>query len=424
MQALAFPPGFLWGTATSSHQVEGGCDNNDWWDWEQQPGRIAGGGRSGAACGWWEGRAEDDLARAAAVGLNAQRLSLEWSRLEPAPGQFDAAAFERYRGLLAHCSSLGLTPLVTLNHFTLPRWLAAAGGWLDSATPARFARFSAECARRLGDLAPLWATLNEPFTLAYQAYFRGDWPPGRLSIPRIQRAVRHLWLGHAAAYAAFRAERPDCRVGLVHILPRFRPARPSSRADRLAAGLQQWVSAESWLRPLRDGVLPLPWAVPPQTIPGVAGAADFLGVNYYGAYAVRFDPRAPALGRWEDVGNIRLGNQDWGAPDPDGLRHTLRQAAGLGIPLYVTENGICDSTDARRPAYLEDHLRALHTAIAEGLDVRGYFHWSLVDNFEWGEGWEARFGLIGLDPRTQERTPRPSLTLYGEIARANALPPG
>ena len=177
MAPRRFPSGFLWGTATAAHQVEGGNINNQWWDWEQQPGRIYNGDCSGDACGWWRD-AEPDLDRAAALGQNAHRLSIEWSRIEPRDGVFDDAALARYRELLEALRQRGLEPMVTLHHFTNPRWLEECGAWLHPDTPRRFARFVARAVAALGDLCQLWCTINEPIVYAAQSYLRGGWPPG------------------------------------------------------------------------------------------------------------------------------------------------------------------------------------------------------------------------------------------------------
>ncbi|MCZ7568135.1 MAG: family 1 glycosylhydrolase [Ardenticatenaceae bacterium] len=420
-ETLHFPDGFLWGTATAAHQVEGGNINNDWWAWEQTPGHIVDGSRSGAACSWWRGRAEEDLSLAAASGHNSHRLSVEWSRLEPTPGRYDDAAFERYRQILQHMRALGMTPMVTLHHFTLPLWQSTRGGWLDDEIAARFRAYAAECARRLGDLVTLWCTINEPLNLLYFGYFGKRWPPGGGQPLQWPRVAANLFRVHAAAYAAIHAVQPEAEVGLVHIMQAIDPASPRSPLDRFAAWLQDFLSIESWLRPMRTGRLVLPWGLFTREVPGLAGAADFYGVNYYGAYRVRFDPTMPLLGRWVEEGTISSGTDNWGACDPAGLRRAILRAAALGQPVYVTENGIFDPTDARRQRYLVHNLAAAHEAIAAGADLRGYYHWTLVDNFEWAEGWTTPFGLIELNPATQARRPRRSFELYGAIATANAI---
>lgn len=425
MSSACFPAGFLWGTATSSHQVEGRNQNSDWWAWEQGPGRIRDGARAGDAAGWWAGMAEKDLALAARLGQNAHRMSLEWSRLEPAPDRWDEAAFDRYEAILHAARKHGMTMMVTLNHFTLPRWAAAEGAWLWRELPDRFARLAARCAARLGLQVDLWVTINEPNVLAFAAYADGRWPPGGRSLRGSLTAMANQLRGHAAAYAAIHDEVRDARVGLVLNMPLFEPARPNSVLDRLAAGVQDWAFSGVLLEALRTGRLLPPVGAGAFRVDGLQGACDFLGLNYYGRLAVRFDPASPTpLGRHVQEPTIRTADTDWGQPCPRGLTAQLVRLRQLGIPLYVTENGIYDNTDALRPRFLVDHVRAVADAMARGADVRGYFHWSLVDNFEWTEGWSTRFGLVALDPRTGVRTPRPSAEVYAAICRANGVPDG
>jgi len=398
-----FPEGFLWGSATSSHQVEGGNQGNDWWAWEAAPGHIHDGTRSGDACDWWRGRAEEDLSLAAEYGQNAHRLGLEWSRLEPEPGRFDEAAFDRYRAILAHAHKLGLRSLVTLYHFSLPTWAAAQGWTAPSLAPA-FARFAEACAQRLSPLVDLWATINEPLVLAFMAYFGRQWPPGLGSTLAFARAVRQLLRGHVAARAAVHRVQPDAQVGIVLNLPAFDAANPRDPRDRAVCKLQETVFNEAFLRALD-------------------GRYDFLGLNYYGRYQVAFDLSLVGrmFGRHVQTPTVSTPNTDWGQISPEGLTRQLLRVQRLGRPIYVTENGVYDNHDRVRPGYLRDHVRAVHDAIRAGADVRGYFHWSLVDNFEWAEGWAAHFGLFAVDRATQTRTPKDSARIYAEICRANAI---
>ncbi len=210
-----FPPGFLWGTASSSHQHEGQNTNNQWWAWEQQPGRIWHGDVSGDACGWWN-ELEPDLDRAAGLGLNAHRLSLEWSRIEPRDGVFDESAIRRYREMLEALRRRRLTPMVTLHHFTNPLWLEARGAWLDPRTPERFARYVAYAVGKLGDLCQLWCTGNEPTVYAGMGYLEGLWPPGATSLLLTRKILEALLRGHAAAATAIHQAGPAHRVGIVH----------------------------------------------------------------------------------------------------------------------------------------------------------------------------------------------------------------
>ncbi len=397
---MVFPDGFLLGCATSAHQVEGGNASNDWWEWEGRAGKIHDGSRSGEACGWWGGRAEEDLGLAAEYGQNAHRLGVEWSRLEPAPGRFDGAAFDRYAHLLAHLRRLGMSSMVTLHHFTLPRWTGDSG-FVDARLAPAFGAFAGECARRLGSLVDRWVTINEPMVLGFMAYLGRSWPPGCGSPAAFARAARTLRQAHLAAFESVHRVQPGAEVGIVLNMPGFAPARPADLRDRAAAALQELLFNRAFLASL-------------------GGRYDFLGLNYYGRYDVRFSLRAAGtvFGQHVQRPTVATANNDWGQIDPDGLRRRLLALAYLGRPLYVTENGVFDNEDTVRPAFLRDHVSAVHAARRAGADVRGYFHWSLVDNFEWAEGWSTRFGLFAVDPRTQARTPRSSARVYRDICRA------
>ena len=416
----AFPAGFLWGTSTSAHQVEGGNENNDWSEWEKQPGRIRDGTTSAEACRWWNGSAEEDLATAASLGQNAHRLSIEWSRLEPEPGRWDDAAFARYLRLLAEMRRLGISAMVTLHLVTLPRWVAARGGWLARDIVSLFARYAEECIRRLGGSVDHWVTINEPASVAGAAYVSRYWPPALGSVRAGLRALGAMLEAHAAAYGAMKRVHPAASVGIVLSTPRFEPARTGSRMDTLICAAQDWVFIGSLLRALRTGTL-LPPLSGPARPPGLRRSLDFLGANYYGQYAVRFDPllHERLFGRHVQEPTVRAGECDWGQISPDGLTRQLVRLSAMEVPLYVTENGIHDAADAIRPAFLTDHVAAVHEALRRGADVRGYFHWSLLDNFEWAEGWQPRFGLIEVDPVTQKRTLRPSAHLYARICGSN-----
>ncbi len=420
---LRFPDGFLWGSATASHQVEGGNTESDWAAWEQQPGRIVDGAKAGAAAMWWAGRAEEDLSRAAELGHNAHRMSLEWSRLEPSPGVYDLTAFARYRAILAHARKLGLTTSVTVNHFTLPKWASAMGSWRERGLVERFASFAAQSVRELDDVVDMWATINEPNVLALLGYAYARWPPGEHRNRAFVQALANLLRAHALGYRAMKAERADASVGLVLSMPYFAPLRPT-RADRGATRGQDWIFNGALLSTLQHGRLPPPLSLTGTPIEQMVGAYDWIGLNYYGCYKVKFDATKPhrAFGTHVDDGNIKTATSDWGAPHPAGLTAQLVRLSALGVPLFVTENGIFDDDDRIRPRYLVDHVRAVYDAIAKGVDVRGYFHWSLIDNFEWAEGWSTRFGLLGLDVATQARTVKRSAEIYARICESNGIP--
>lgn len=423
MNGLMFPAGFLWGTATSSHQVEGGNQNNDWWEWEHQPRHISDASRSGAACAWWDGKAEEDLAQAAQMGQNAHRLSLEWSRLEPLPGVYDKTAFARYRRLLEHLLRLKMVPMVTIYHFSLPLWAAKMGSWVNPELIGHFRRFAGECARQLGDLVPLWCTINEPSVLAYLAYSGNMWPPGNGKILQGFTVLRHLLLAHAAAYHAIRQVDSKAKVGIVLNMPWLEPARPRSLLDNTVAKGQDWLLSGVILHALASGWLLPPLVFVPRQDNSLRYTYDFLGLNYYGRFAVRFNHKDVALmfGSHVQEPSVRTESSDWGQIAPQGIYHQLMRLNKLGAPLYVTENGIYDKDDAQRPGYLLGHLAAVHRAISDGADVRGYFHWSLIDNFEWAQGWTTPFGLMQVNPHTQERQWKQSGRLYGQICQANGI---
>jgi beta-glucosidase len=418
---LSAPRDFLWGAATSHFQVEGGApgdvEPSDWTDWARQAGRIADGSNAEHACDWWRGRAEEDLSLARSLGHTAHRMGISWARIEPEPGRFDARAIDRYAAILDHARRIGLTTSVTLHHFTLPRWLAAKGGFGDEVSVDRFARFAAHAVEKLGALVPMWATFNEPSVYAMMSFGGTKWPPGRGSPFDQITVLSRLLRAHAAAVRAIRARVPDASIGIVLNAPAFDPARPERRRDRAVTFAQDHAFTGVVLQALATGTLRFPLAIVPRSVDGLRGSFDWLGLNYYGRYVVRFDPRAAALlfGEHVQENGIRHGEVDWGEPSPEGLTRLLLRFAALGKPVYVTENGVFDPTDLVRRRYLVDHVAAMRAAIARGADVRGYFHWSLLDNFEWAEGYATPFGLIEVDRTTGERRPRESARVYQRL---------
>jgi beta-glucosidase len=423
----AFPTGFLWGTATAAHQVEGQNSNNQWWDWEHQPGRIWRSARSAHACGWWHS-IEPDLDRAAALGQNAHRMSIEWSRIEPEEGRFDSAAIARYRDMICAMRQRGITPMITLHHFTNPRWLEAMGGWLHPDTPRRFARFATYAVAALSDLCQLWCTINEPNVYATLSYLVGIFPPGRTRLMEAVRVVVTMLRGHAAAVAAIRAVNPSLSVGLVHQLRIFEPAS-RSRADVAVAATYDYLFNGAVLGALATGRLGPPFTSGVRALPVLRGSFDFIGLNYYTRERVAFDRRSPGtlFGRLFTPSNVPQSDvgstgRTFGEIYAEGLYRALRRVARLGRPIYITETGLPDADDDQRPGFILSHLRAVHRALHDGIDVRGVFLWTLVDNFEWAEGWGLRFGLYALNEQTGVRQLRPSGALYARIAQSNALP--
>lgn len=420
-----FPPDFLWGTATAAHQVEGDNRNNDWWAWEQQGGgRIFGDHTSGRACEWWAGRAEEDIARMKALHNNAHRLSIEWSRIEPKEGRWDYAALDRYRAILRAMREAGIEPLVTLHHFTSPLWFAHRGGWLHPDAPHWFARFVRCAVGELADLVTLWCTVNEPNVYAGKGYFAGEWPPGMKDLGAYFRVLKNMLLGHAAAYRVIHEIQPQAQAGLALNVAIW---QPHSRwpTDRFAAHLLDhafnriiWDALDTgeW-RPLLSRR---------EALGEVKGTQDWVGVNYYMRYDVRFSLRAlKSLGlTYAARSGAEKGPDDWGELYAEGLFEVMRRLhRRFGLPIYITETGVPDEHDALRPRWIAETVHQVWRAINFNWPVRGYFFWSLVDNFEWAEGYDPRyrFGLYGVDFQTQERTLRRSGELYAEIARSGAL---
>jgi beta-glucosidase len=417
----SFPAGFRWGTATAAHQVEGENSGNDFWAWESQAGRIAEGHRSGKACDWWGGRWREDFDRAAEAGQNAHRLSVEWSRIEPTPGVIDGEALAAYRAILDGARRRGLRPMVTLHHFTNPMWLQDLGGWANPETPALFERFVEATAAALGDLVDDWITINEPNVYAYAAYIVGAFPPGEKNFGRALDVIDHLVRAHARAYAAIHRRQPTARVGLAHHFRGTHPAHRWNPVELVSAALRNRVFNEAIPRAVHDGWLRLPGRS--TRIRQAAGTQDFFGLNYYTAEAVQMDLRRPLelFGRSTYPEGADLSPNGFIAHTPEGFWRALVWARRFRLPILITENGIEDDTDAIRPRYLATHLRQLWRAANFNWRIEGYYHWTLVDNFEWERGWTHRFGLWALDPQSQERRPRPSAEFYADICRKNAL---
>jgi beta-glucosidase len=404
--ALTFPASFLFGTATAATQVEGHCTTSDWYAFAAQPGRVHGGDRPDVACDSWH-RWRDDIALQVSLGMNAYRLSIEWARIEPAAGALDHAALDEYRRMLGALRDAGIEPMVTLHHFTLPSWIADRGGVLSADFADQLARFARVAARALGDLCHLWITVNEPNVLAAQSYLLGVWPPAKRNPVLAFRAHGRLLAAHHAAYRALKETRPDASVGVAHHLRVMTPERPLLR-DRLAARALRHVFNDAFA----DAVCN-------------AGTQDFFGVNYYSRDVVRFSPHSPAeLFVHRGVPpTSEVSDLGWEIY-PEGLGQVVRTwSRRSNLPVYVTENGIADAQDSRRASFLRRHLAELARAISDGIDVRGYFHWSLLDNFEWADGYAPRFGLAAVDYTTQERRLRESARVYSRIAKEKRVEP-
>jgi beta-glucosidase len=390
MTEISFPDGFLWGTATSAHQIEGGNFNNDWWDWEHNPDSGCA-ESSGDACDSLH-RWSEDIELVAAMGLGAYRFSLEWSRIEPAEGEFSIAALDYYRRICAACRERDIAPVVTFHHFTLPKWLSARGGWEAPDGPDAFARFVTRATRGIGDIVGWACTINEPSVIASMGYSVGSSPPGvKGDLARHLAVNEALVRAHRLAVDVLRSGPGDFPVGLSASMDEF-VAEPGGEAVCEAA------------RDILEG-----------TFLRATSGDDFVGIQCYTRQ--HFGPSGPAPDD-PDVPTTQMGYEYW----PQVVEHCARRAAAAtGLPVLVTENGIASDDDDERIAYLAEALRGVERCLDDGVDIRGYFVWSLLDNFEWGHGFRPKFGLHSVDRDTFIRHPKPSALWFGEVARANGL---
>jgi len=415
-----FPKGFLWGTATASHQVEGGNTNNNWYKWELE-GHTA--HKSGLASDWWGGRWKEDFDRAAEAGQNAHRLSVEWSRIQPTPDRWDEEALERYRTMLRGLCDRNITPMVTLHHFTDPLWLGELGGWETDAVVPLFEKFTRKVVEALKEYCSLWCTINEPNVYALEGYLRGNFPPGKSDLKLGIRVQANMARAHAAAYRAIHELQPEARVGYALQFRPQEPGRPWSPLDRLMRNIKFEGINMAFPSAISTGVLKSPLGKIP--VPEAKGTQDYFGLNYYSVDTVAFDlrKRDELFSRSFFPEGTDLADAGMNSNTPEGFFWAFKWVVKTypNLPIIVTENGIEDSTDRIRPRYLAQHVHAMWRAVNFNWPVRGYFHWSLVDNFEWERGWTQRFGLWGIDIKTQKRTKRPSADLYAAICIENGL---
>jgi len=364
----------------------------------------------------------EDVALMKAIRANAYRFSIEWSRVEPVEGTWNEEAWARYAFLVRQLRGAGITPAATLLHFTLPLWMADRGGVTAPDFPDRFGRFAAEAGRRLGPGVDLWITLNEPVVQMYVGYVLGEWPPQRKDPAEATRAFAGLLRAHAAAARALRAADPGARIGVANNVMLLEPRSRLMVGDWLAAGFVDQLWNWSFPDAVRDGRarLRLPGASIDERIDGLAGSVDFFGLNYYFRYFVRLAPGAPDLVELTAGPGLRSelgGTEPVGDSPPEALFLLMREAwKRYRLPIYVTEGGIADDEGTMRGPLIRGQVEAIQRGRAEGIAVGGYFHWTLVDNFEWEKGYRPRFGLYRLDRQTLARTPAGGADVFAALA--------
>ncbi|MFI5840484.1 GH1 family beta-glucosidase [Catenuloplanes sp. NPDC051500] len=453
-QSVTFPEGFLWGSATASYQIEGAAREDGrgpsiWDTFSRTPGKVYAGHTGDVACDHYH-RYRDDVALMADLGLQAYRFSIAWPRIQPdGTGPVNPAGLDFYDRLVDELRGKGITPVVTLYHWDLPQSLEDRGGWTSRDTSYAFADYALAVHKRLGDRVETWTTLNEPWCSAYLGYASGVHAPGIKDPESAFKAVHHLLLGHGLATRALRDAGVQ-KLGITLNPAAVSPADPDSEADVAAARLVDGLQNRIFFDPILRGSYPddvlrhirrfsdLSWLQTGDEAL-IGQPIDVLGINYYSPSYVRSkpgiegNPTAPGTEGIEflpPAGPVT--DMGW-AIEPAALTRLLERihADYPGTALMITENGAAYPTgpdetgdrvpDVERVAYLDGHLRACHEAISRGVDLRGYFVWSLMDNYEWAEGYNKRFGVVYVDYHTQRRIPKDSARFYSQVIRNNGL---
>ncbi len=427
MVPYLLPENFYLGTATAALQIEGGDINNTWLRWCRQAGRIKDGSDCRVADDHWN-RVREDIGIMKKLNVTAYRMGLEWSRIQPDEDSFDRDALEHYRDEISQLKKAGIQPLITLHHFSNPIWMEDSGGWTDESSVHRFERYAEVAARYFGDIASDWVTINEPNVYLLFGYVAGTWPPGGHSIIKYMQGARNMIRAHIAAYRKIHEVRKamghgDTKVGVAHHLRVFEPKRGTA-GERLAAFLQNRLFHEIFITGMSEGryILPIGAGYPM----GRGNYQDFLGINYYTREMVSFDITKPGqmFGDISTREGAPVNDLGWELY-PEGLyRFCEKYYRRFRVPIYITENGTADAADRFRTKYIYDHLLQVSRLIAAGVDVQRYYHWSFMDNFEWAEGLEPRFGLVAVDYTTQKRTIRESGKFYAELCKHRGVTEG
>ncbi len=469
--AAQFPPSFLWGAATAAYQIEGavaadGRTPSIWDTWSHTPGATAGGDTGDVACDHYH-RMPADVALLKDLGVDSYRFSLAWPRIRPDGGEPNPRGLDFYSRLVDELLEAGIKPWISLYHWDLPQALEDAGGWTARDTALRFVDHAVSSYEVLGDRVGVWTTMNEPWCSAFLGYTGGEHAPGRQEGAAGLVAMHHLLLGHGLAVRALREIGTDSEVGITLNFTVADPLDPDSAADRDAARRIDALHNRAFLDPLLRGAYPsdlladtgamtfagAPWTdvVRDGDLEVISTPIDVLGVNYYQGECVSGGSLPPggdhrhrgpggALLSSPFVGCEDVVFHDRGLPttamgwdvQPEGLTRLLRRLGEeyAAPPLYVTENGAAfddpdpahgSVADEDRRAFLEAHVRAVHDAMAAGVDVRGFFAWSLLDNFEWAHGYARRFGIVHVDYDTQERTLKDSARWFAALARTGRV---
>lgn len=409
------PPNFKFCMATAAHQVEGSNQNSDWWQWENTPGKIKNGDTSLVATDSIN-HFDEDVQNMKWLGLDLYRFSVEWAKIEPREGEFDEAVLDRYVSEIERLKKAGIEPMVTLYHFTFPQWVAKKGGWDWDGVPQAFEKFSKKVAQRFGTRVQMWVTLNEPMTIIAAGYVSNVFPPAKNDLRTMGEPMVNMVRAHALSYHAVHAaiDTPNfkTRVGLAHHLRNFDAYRNLNPLDRYAAN--KFDQIFNWAIPnaLIDGVfkIRMPFLLKTQRfIPEAIGTQDFFGFNYYSRDRIAVQLFQKELLARKTTKGAEVQDLGWEIY-PEGMMRLLEEIESKfpKMPIWITENGIADQRDEKRTPYIRAHLDVIAEAIQKGIPLEGYCHWTLNDNFEWAEGYSAKFGMFSVEPKTQKRQPRQS----------------
>lgn len=420
---LRFPSNFTFGVATAAYQVEGHIEN-DWSEWERAGKCKNPEHRCGRSVDHWN-RFDEDVRLAKDVGCGAFRLSLEWARIEPVRGRFDENAIAEYRARLQRMKAAGVQPMVTLHHFTHPQWFHKETPWHSPESVAAFRRYAKVCGEIVKGLDARIVTFNEPMVLLLGGYIQGCIPPGIADGRKAMAALGNIGRSHVAAREEITQICGKTEFGISQNVLVFAPDRAWHPLDRAITRLAQDNYNHAFIRALSEGSLNIfmpGLATTKQKLDGARDSLDFVGVNYYTRAHLRFIPKPPFIQfNYRDVhgrGLTHIGWEDF----PEGFLQMLMEVKSHhGLPMWVTENGIDDRDGNRRPSYLHSHWKQVLEAINRGADLRGYLYWSLMDNFEWLDGWGPRFGLYHVDFETLERKRTPGADYFKKVAESRVL---
>ena len=444
MAKLIFPEDFLWGAATAAYQIEGAADEDGkglsiWDTFSYRPGNIAGGDTGDIACDHYH-RYQEDIRCMKALHINTYRFSISWPRIFPdGTGRPNEKGIAFYKGLIWRLRDEGIRPAVTLYHWDLPQYLQDRGGWADRRTVDEYETYARNIFGELGDLVPLWITHNEPMVAAFAGHWWGNHAPGITDPATALKVAHHLLLSHGKAVRAYRETGLQGRIGISLNMTPVYPAADNEAGRQAAAGFDafcnRWFAdalftgrypAALWQKFADAYDMP---CVTPGDMEIIGAPIDFLGINYYFPTYVEADAASPHGAK--EVGSGKEKTAMGWEVYAEGLYDLLVRVYGdYHVPILITENGAAyeDAVDAEgsieddgRIDYLETHLVQAHRAIRDGVDLRGYFAWSLMDNFEWAEGFSKRFGLIYVDYPTQKRTVKKSGYWYSRVAEENGL---